>query len=175
MNTFEFYGAFLENVTTLDDIQIYSLTIQDVYSILLEYLLEQFENPLLSENLSVKDFLTQTPNYQEQIVKIGDYRFSNMITLHKAIECEKYCYLKRESEFLSIYIMAGACLKSIPKGVETLLNTPDTKEHRDNVRVLNGLIGQVSHTQIDLLLDLENVSILSGNNYLPLEPNLFFF
>jgi hypothetical protein len=175
MNTFEFCGAFLEKVTTLDDEQIYSLVIQDIYSIMLEYLLEQFDNPLISDTLTVKDFLSQEPNYEEEIFKIGDFRFTNMITLHKAIECEKYCYLKRDVEFLSMYIMAGSCLKGIPQGVETLLNTNDTSEHRNNILTLNKLIGQVSHTQIDLLVDLKNVSIITGNSYLPLDTNLFFF
>lgn len=176
MNTYEFFAYFISKVTTLDDEQIYNLLLQDSYSIMLNYLLEQFENPLLTDSLTVKDFLSQEPNYEEQIIEIGGYRFSNLnITLQKAIECEKYCYLKKDTDLLSVYIMAGSCKKGIKEGIDTILGTPDTKEHRENIRALNALISQVSVAQIDCLVELENVSLVSNNSYLAINTDFFFF
>ena len=176
MNTYEFFAYFIGKVTTLDDEQIYNLLLQDSYSIMLNYLLEQFENPLLTDNLTVKDFLLQKPNYEEKIIEIGGYRLSNLnITLQKAIECEKYCYLKKDTDLLSVYIMAGSCKKGIKEGVDTILGTADTKEHREAIRALNAILLQVSVAQVDFLVELKDISLVSNDSYLEINSDFFFF
>lgn len=177
LNTYEFYAYMLDKVTTLDTREINDLLLQDVYSILIQYLLEQFENPELASGIFASDFISHEQDYDEKIVKINGYRFSNThLTLKRAIEAEKYCYIKRDLSLLNFYLLGSTCLKGLKEGVEAILNTSDSNTHRELVKALNNNIGLVSYSKIDLLADLEKVSILdSKNRFISIENEFFFY
>jgi hypothetical protein len=179
LNLFEFLELYLDKITTLDLRQINQLLLQDVYSIIIKYLMEKFENGLLVNNppLSPSDFLIQKPNYEEVIYKIDNYRFSNLaLTLDRAKKVEKYCYLNNDKDLLSLYLLAGTCLKGLKEGTDTIINNDDSIELRNHINKLNELIGQVSYVKINLLLDFENLSIISNtNNYYVLDTEFFFY
>jgi len=179
MNTFEFFKYFILEATTLDERAVSELLIQDVFSILIDYLVTTFNNPILSEEplIYARDFLVNKPNYNEQTININGYRFSNTaITLEKAINAERYCYMNGDADFLGIYLLAESCLKGRKEGVETLLNLPDTPEHREKIKTLNTLMGQVSYAKCDFLVDFKNVSLITKDNYfMPLETEFFFY
>jgi len=178
INFFEFVKKFLDEVTSLDFREIDELLFQDAISIMIYYRMLFFDNePLSDDGITPKDFLMQKPNYDEKIMEIGGFRFTNLITLKKMAEAERFCYLNKEPEFMGVYLLCGACLKSLGKGKEILIdNAIDSKEFREQIKTLNFLIGSVSHTKIDLLFNLENISIVNQNQQaLVLEDNFFFW
>jgi hypothetical protein len=177
MNSFEFYAFFVEKVTTLDMKQVNNLLVQDIFAILLEYLFQTFDNPQISEipQIYAKDFLTNN-SYEEKIITINKFRFSNTnITLKKAIDAEKYCYLSGDADLLSIYIMASSCLKGLKSGVDTLLMQDDCKNTREDIKALNSIL-KIGFVDVDFLVDLKSPSLLDKKNrYASLENEFFFY
>jgi len=179
INFFEFVKKFIDAVSSLDMRQIDDLLFQDAITIMTYYRMLFFDNESFSddESSTPKNFLTQKPNYDEKILEIDGYRFSNLITLKKIAEAERLCFLNKEPELLGVYLLAGTCLKSLGKGREILIdNAIDTKEFREQIKTLNLLVGAVSHTRIDLLYSLEHVSLVnSSSQALVLEDSFFFW
>lgn len=177
MNIFEFYEHLIDIYTTLDKRQINELLLQDVYSLLMMYLVENFDNPEVAQGVFANEFLGQKPNYEEQIIKIGNFRFSNMaLTLEQAKKVEKYCYINADKDLLGVYLLAGCCLKSLKDGVDTLLKADDTPGLRTQLKELNHLFGAVSYAKIDCLVDVGNISVVSSENkFLSLDNEFFFY
>lgn len=172
----EFMFTFLEKVSNLDTLQINQLPLQDAISLLLLYLIDNFSNPEVYKDTYANDFTFQVPpRYDEKIIKIGKYRFTNKINIAKAMEIENYCYIKGQPQLLSIYLLCGHCLKGTKEGVETILNGDDSVELRNNIKALNSAIGDVSLCKIDLLSDLENISLITKKNTIAKLDLEFFF
>lgn len=172
----EFIFTFLEKVSNLDARQINQLPLPDAISLLLLYLIDNFQNPEVYKDTYANDFTFQVPpNYNEKIIKIGKYRFTNKIPMIKAIEIENYCYTKGRPDLLSIYLLCGHCLKGTKEGVETILNGDDSIELRNDIKALNNAIGSISLCKLDLLNDLENISLVTQKNTVASLDLEFFF
>jgi len=179
LNFFEFVKQFLDEVTSLDKRQINDILFQDAITILTYYRMLFFDNEPLTDDgeTTPKNFLTQKPDYEEKIIEIKGFRFTNLITLSKIADAEKFCFLNKGAEYMGLYLMMAGCLKSLNKGKEILFdNAIDTKEFREQIKQLDYIIGSVSHTRVDLLFDLENISIVSDlSQALALKDNFFFW
>jgi len=179
LNFFEFVKMFLDKITSLDNRQINDMLFQDAITILVYYRMLFFDNESLTDDgeTTPKSFLTQKPDYKEKIIEIGGYRFTNLITLGKIADAEKFCYLNKSFDFMGLFLMMAGCLKSLQTGKNILFdNAIDTQEFREQVKQLDYLIGSVSNTRVSLLFDLENVSIVSDlSQALALKDNFFFW
>ncbi len=179
LNTFQFYKELLNTMTTLDARQVDNMLLCDVYTVLVQMLSEHFELPVIdSQGLTSADLIIKTEgNYEEQIMTVGKYRFSSLkLTLKQAIDCEKLCYIKGDADFLGLYLLAGSCLKNLKAGVDTLLNTVADKSTMTSIRQLNNMVGNVSFTRVDFLLEPQNVCLITRDNtYLSLSKPLFFY
>ena len=175
MNVGDFIEMYIDKVTTLDVRKIKELPLQDCFTIMFMYLVEQFDNPEVFDGVHAKDFVFQELQEDEQITTYRKTRFSNIITLEQFKSAEKYCYLKGDIDLLGMYILSECCLKSRVIGKELLLDADTTQDLKDTVKLLNYLFGNASMCKVDLLHDISKIGFVTKDNQFAEFSTEFFF
>lgn len=173
---YKFLKEFILLVTTLDDRQVSEMLIQDAISIILFYKMTFWDNVELVEGVTPRDLLFQNVDYKEEFVNFQGYRFTNFITIDRAIKAEELCYARGKFEYESFYILASSCTKKVSNGIDILIeNSEDSEETRNTIKLINYNISKVSHAKIDLIADFENVSCITQDNIAVVLQQEFFF
>jgi len=175
---YEFVKEFLLTTTSLDELRLGEMLLQDCISIMVFYKMLFWGNEEIAEGLTPKDFLTQQPDYEERIINFNGFRYTNFLKLDNVIQAEKVSFAKRDFELKNLYILASSCMKGLSSGIDEIVdNGIDNTEYRDFIMQLNDNISIVSHTKIDLLLDFEKLSIgsTSNNKYVVIDNSFFFW
>lgn len=148
----------LENVSNLDNKQLESILLVDAVELLLFYRVFFWEDADLSLNpvLKPSDFFHSERNSEEDFITIGEHRFTNQITLNGSISAEAYCLSKKHKNIMNLYVMASGCMKTLKRGIDTILDLDDNTENKDTLEEYNNMLSKVGGLKINFLPNTED-------------------
>lgn len=165
------YFGYLKDVvlaiSNIDEMQMKFLSIQDAIALTVYYRMYFWDDMPVTEEPELKpsDFIGGCDmkfDKDASIVKIGDFRFSPMITMDKAIEAERFCASMNDIPNLRFYIIGAGCTKSVKDGIDAIKSIMDGSKEVGTLIKLDSMMGTLSNISLTMLSEDGKIAILSN-------------